>query len=1563
MNLSQKHQQGEEQNLFGMLGARAIFQQAQERFGRRHDTPRDAVQEVKGVIEENKKLRNDIYRTATILRRMTNEYNKKYREDLTFDRMNLAASLKNINESLKKTKSKEKKAILIEMALILHDTIKMQKRLDKIDKTPSERDELAHRQEFRRSIEPVLDGREALKSWKKGSYESIKDRYDELASKPAFESLWETTSGIEKSKNTEMRQLFMAILAKNTDGFKNMNVFGDRFGEDVEENIRNFPHLYHIWYEKEHGAGAAMEKLLEAENRATAEQERVNQLGRTLEQMIAIAGPATGMRVDDISSISKTPEDAYWSQLADLLTDYIHNLNSKHDEYVKSGNPTAAKDYPRFVEELKVHIEYSNAESHYHALRRSQIEESKNFKASYFRKEQNHDLAVELAMLKFKKAVDMTDNPLRSLEMRGDWKPNYHPTVRRMVISHFFENGVSAYKKNLKGEVSYREDIGADKAKMLAALNKSDYFNATERGRFMDREHRVGLVIADFAFSVVDFMQNTEVAGDVMTKIIAAKEQHAAGNTDAYERMIKAIDADPNLVQKYLRFRLPELRDRQKLYQLERKNLATYLTMAQAFLENPYSPAAKKAIREFEKAGIGKALQSNIDGIADIALMDAPRLAIADASLAETNINYNAIVGSEKGDLEFFRQIGMRIENLHKNYEAALAKYPDMTVDNWRKALFSRDKAEFARLVKFLDLMIPPSNKTGKAHFIQTLWSMRKIEDVGAYMTSPELASDHAHALAVLNMLHGHIKAREGIAGESAAKQAQIEKAHAGFHVGDFVEEIGLDVWDRLTDPGESWVNRGAAFIALYAAYKAARKAMKGDGPAGKALRIAFLGLAAEVITKNLTGEGVLDRMGIDLLEARMEGTYESVLIDEGKEHMEAEGITDKEHELALQNMRQVPFHVLMEWYDQTSSSGKLLKPQGKREFKLPKGIDVDYIVKKSFTPENKEVRASLILKHAMKNFFTYVGNKDNNAGYEHGLRITRERWYSLIKNPGKATDQSDFKLLARGLPKDRQKITWQYVTEAEIDVEDVKRLKGTTLAGKAEQLVTEAWGDVGEWVDYHKGKITGYANIFFERLAPSAARRTRELADGLLKKGAEKIHFTKESIKIWYEGHEFELRKMAEMHWDLIATGATLPFQMALKVDEMVVPYVLSKLKQMSEIMAMGEESIMTGHSELLESDIFVIPPHLPPDQQNEAFVLGNPNYHTNPAYHKFGEFQAPILAAFRAGPRTPEAYRDGERFHEDASHIGYNITRMSVEDAGINMDKVEYKNNPQAVQDKLYKKSREAALRHYKNKLGSTMAASEIDKYMYPIHKMTGADNRSMFVFWRLPMPGSLELYLRQSGKFTDYQDPRRFMDRENGPFILDQDETKMKNFIDALMLDMEGPRGIAQKSLAILAQLPRMGFAATEAVGRPTAYIIARILDRNDRNGVLSPRGQDIENQILTLFVRPQDTKMLLDEATTSAGNSSLAISEFYKNRLNANLFKLSLDYSTRNGLPKYTGLLSGQNGYNQNSLFNQKKPSRTYYRDMLLYYDQLWSDENPGHEAGVRAILAREAAAER
>jgi len=219
----------------------------------------------------------------------------------------------------------------------------------------------------------------------------------------------------------------------------------------------------------------------------------------------------------------------------------------------------------------------------------------------------------------------------------------------------------------------------------------------------------------------------------------------------------------------------------------------------------------------------------------------------------------------------------------------------------------------------------------------------------------------------------------------------------------------------------------------------------------GRVLRDEFLAGAAEL--QRAETEQYLRQMGRTSFEGRYERfgesigrIYDRVLLQDA--HEKKVGLKLSDHASALRELREVPFHKIMEWYERSNKAGRPLA-KGRPDY-FPKEIRYTKVgaAEKGDTPVEKEARARRILWRTVDHFFKKAGGK----------AALRRRWVTMIDDPNfKAKSPADKNhqefIQATGLKIND--ITWRLVLLAEIDPAEVaqsgkkSREKGSKEKGK----------------------------------------------------------------------------------------------------------------------------------------------------------------------------------------------------------------------------------------------------------------------------------------------------------------------------------------------------------------------------------------------------------------------------------------------------------------------------------------------------------------------------------
>ena len=281
----------------------------------------------------------------------------------------------------------------------------------------------------------------------------------------------------------------------------------------------------------------------------------------------------------------------------------------------------------------------------------------------------------------------------------------------------------------------------------------------------------------------------------------------------------------------------------------------------------------------------------------------------------------------------------------------------------------------------------------------------------------------------------------------------------------------------------------------------------------------------------------------------------------------------------------------------------------------------------------------------------------------------------------------------------------------------------------------------------------------------------------------------------------------------------------------------------------------------------------------------------------------------------------------------MGYYISEVTYADAGIDMSDPLYSGSTSAVNAKMVEASREKAKQRFRD---AGMSWEEIKKYMYSIHTVKFTKGQKMYVFWRMPLKNSAELYLKESGRWADYMDPKK----DEG-FRLDPSRTKWENLKHAFALQMGPTRTLVASVGGYAAQVPRFMFWNYEVIGG-----IVKAIGRE------MGAKQDFMKAVDGAMPGPKK-KQIIDEFFTSAKSKHMALSKFYRDETNAKLYNFALESAHHNKRPLVLDFFEGKAGYEGHFYL---EGDRDAYISMWKYYRQTWVPEHNGQlDADIEAAL--------
>lgn len=1357
-------------------------------------------------------------------------------------------------------------------------------------KVGEEAEEQAHRARLTSRHEAMMKAGETHEAWEKNkaNYDDVKNAFDAVASSPEFKDAWQAPDGLTGTNQREAKELFFAIMAEKTDGFKGNFVLGKNFTNDFEQNIQNFPFIYNEFLKIE---GKTEPVTLEDITRATflARQADAKVAAPMLTaEEIVINNQSAGLDPKKLPPKPNVPDTKGWAERKAALNRMAYTLELKCVDAPK--NDPRVPGWTSAAQNLRAHYDHADAWLHLSSLQEREKKVRSKFTAQELSSAPRRRMVMELAMKQFMKAREIVDHPLNV-----NWQGSLHPTVRRMMIASIYDAGVAASTVDeTTGLPHYDDSVKGEHLWMTSNLILSDYFNQKEEGKAMDDDH-VAVLKAAYLGSRISTLLNRSKQTEKLLKtwIDILAENKIATTPEAKEKLFreKMSTYSQTAIAKYIKYTSQEALDALGVLQADKLRLEQFLADTQAAIKDPYSQKSLEFIKEMKKKD-GKyeaALGPDIESIGKMGIIDGETLTAYQAQMVHLQLNFNSAELQDKSSLKFFEGLGMHIEGIERPYLEAIKKDPGLKTEYWDKLLLGSDE-EFAKLRKLFETILPPDVAGGKEDFLVSLNTLHKRHKGEQDLTriKPNFAqgNEDAAIFNVFTMLKIHLTGRAETGANEDILKAEGNLKQKGLHISDKISKYVGGVWDMLVGPGQSPANRAAGFILMYGAYKSIQMAKDANTPAGKTLRALFVAGAVEIAVKRITGRGVLDRAGLDSVTTAMQGTYEAVLVENGKKHMEDKEVNPDAHMAALLALNEVPFDQVMTWYEGSDPNGESIDKSkdllpGKLRNKL--GV-IAQNAGKGWKETKPDKIARRVLYNTVKHFFGYVGAKDNKQGAFHGREALKERWITMVNNPNykpKYTPYTHAEALKAGNIK-KDMVTWSLVMQAEISQEEVELTKNkdpiSKLTKGAEELAMNVNEAVREYI-YNPG--AGYAEDFFNNCGEAKQDMVKMLGEAA-DWTKRKIYFGKENAILWFEDNQYEIRRTAENHWELLVTGVKLPFQVIYTVDNGVIPFTLAKLKGVAQILSDRKESKQS--TDLKGTDI-----------ADDLTAMGSRDTTTNPKFSYYGVYQEDFLNALTKNNKDRVNPKPGPWFYKNPeTNVGYFISNVDYKKAHIREDDP---SQTEAVREKLMNiESKKQAVQAFVN---AGMTLPEIEDMMYEIHvidKTTPPARKH--VFYRMPLRDSAEFKLKSTEKWADYMDPARYKDR--AAYEYDPSHTSFENLQKLFLLGAgaETLRVIGSTVGGAAAQIPRFSFGVVEVTGD-----VIKLIGKKFSWG----RTPQFETAVNNITKRPEGHRQMMDEMFTSAKSPSTALSDFYRNPVNAKLYNFSMEFAQKNGLPMFVSIL--------------------------------------------------------
>ncbi|GEM_PF-3429336 len=1341
---------------------------------------------------------------------------------------------------------------------------------------------------------------------------------------PEFKAFWEAPGeGYSAQRQREMRQLFMSIMGEATNEFTDNQekgfVLGKDFGADWRVNAKQSPYLYNEWLK-----WRLSDDVLQQINQNQTEVAGLEAQAKALSapQVKDLYKDDLALIKPDILTVLDKPEpgpgepaeknlqyhterERYIGGIATVgsLLYVYGDLANREEALAESASEPAKSDHRQATENYKlkakqlveIYLPIERAKIKLYRLKQKEESVQQEFTRAELGKPKNKQLTLELAMKQFIKAVQIIDQPVTN---QGTLQFDLNPKVRQELITLVYREGVAGWRKN-----GYDDNIADEYYGMLAQLAGSEQFNNKLTGSFtLDDTRKNYLILARQSGLLNLFSHQEDAEVDLAEKAVRTLDMKRLHELQIYpfddnldynqkisqvktmcttkgieydnirEAAISAGSASDAaaavLVLDYLNAR-------------EKRDLGKHDALKiDEYLKNPISLEAKDYLNALRtKPNLGKGINAT--------MMDASL-----NYMRSVEVNYNLFDLREDSKMNYLDRMGISIVSSYDAYLKYLETHPDMRLAKWGDYYASSDPTQFGKLTDLLNQILPESK--GKFQFMLGFSALKNVRETPLNQGQRTLIGS------TYEMIKYELQQREEHAAAQASGDAERVAKLDGMNIGEKIEKYGRGVFDMIAGPGQSITTRAAGLIIMMAAWKAARSAWKGEDGAGKALRMLFLAGAAEIGLKEFTGRGILDRMKIlDSAAQAIEGTYEAVLVQQGEKFMNEKEINPEEHAEALYQLDPLPFDEVMEWYKNTDPNGNPNPPTNSNANNLWSKLHINTTKvranrKGQWTEVDETKYAKNVIKKTVQNFFFYVQAKDGHQDIDGhwGEEVLRERWIRAIQEPGFNESKMQFaRYLAApnvisGFRGNSKSLTWQKVMWSEIDQGEVEATKHQRVPEMVEDWAKEKFDNFQRWT---RREIVAWSRDvawpFFKDLTEEGKEKVVDLLDYMRDAGATKIHEGAEGITLWYKENQYTIRHFGQGHWELIKAGIKTPFEILYAADEMVIPFVDKVIRQTREILR--PDQLTSTKEDLQITDI--LDPTIPEGD------LYNPK--NNKEFSYFGWYQTSFREAFNKGydattdsagtttwkrrgeesafytsvEQTADPMKEGQ---DKIGSVGYYITEVSREDIGP------VKDTQEAYRLMGIKAGEQAKQRFIKEGVDP----GKVDDLMYSIHtiskRSTVETPDKLYVFWRMPLPGSSEYELKTTGRWTDWMNPNIYKDRP--PFIKDPTKSLLENLKDAYGMNLEKPREVGTTVAKYAVQWVRIVEAAMKHTGELAI-------------GILTLKGHILKGKfkwLEAILYRDEETLQWLDEVSGSASDASLALSNFYQNRANADIYKAAL-----------------------------------------------------------------------
>jgi len=1384
----------------------------------------------------------------------------------------------------------------------------------------------------------VEEAKETEMKWRKRpEYARLENAYKNVIGKiisdPKFERFYKDAEGRSNpSFERQNKQLLFAILAKETNGFTTDFVLGEGFGNDPYENKKNYPYIYYEYLTRIKKFNP--EEIFSAENDVKAKEAEMKAKGipdgsALVDKLNAYissspqAAAKTGTFRNPFIGLDEPTQETNESKKIQKYKEYYKRRLAGLEDLEKqiavaqkrlnTRNPAEKEAFDGLqkiflegdIKENKV-LEAANYRLKNLEGQRDKIDQQ--FTRAYFSEKGNLGKAMELAMLKFQKAMDVAD---KAYNVGGRFDPLLQPGIRRLLIMTVYTTGVARYNREDKSG-KYLDTIPDEHKWMVSKLAQSKYFNRSLKLKYREPEHVEFMIVAHYANMAIYYRDHYK------DKIIPALEKldrdgvftrvtNNINNKNALpaadprrQTLQEQINDDIKLIQLNTSITVTEANVGQIL-QLSREQFAaweTFYKKVEMLLDDPSDAEQTKDPEGWmlkKKAAIRAFIDSDILANPDkklYALSTPDRFKAIAKNLVAISVNYNIMDAHELGADNYIEKMGITPDSIYKAYQEFLrVNGPEMKVDQWDNLLATKDGTK--KLLELFKKILPPSTTfREREDFLNTFETMHGINTM---QTQPPLSQAQSVALNIYTMLKEEIRLRDKKSDLQGDAHTAAMAVINGMTFGERATEYARGIIDMVIGPGQTIANRAAGAAILLMFWKMAKSAWKGESNTSKALRVLFMAGATELALKHITGEGVLDKLKLDGVSKALADTYEGVLIDRA-ESLKL-GMSPDEQGRALMELRNVPFSDVMTWYENTGPDGKPINEKNPRG-KMPRGININNILP-GRVDTNKETKARRILHKTIENFFGYVGNKEDGKNSAWGHGVLKEVWIDSIKDPKFALKSAAFTrrgmapLLVEEFRRNPKRVTWYTVMTEEIRISDVEALKKKSVLNQVKDRLEETAVSLSTWTQRDiVDKVGAGAEEFWRNVNEDYAPRVRDFLGEMGKAGARNLKYYEDKVELWYESKKVELRRVADEHWEVVWAGIKLPFQILYGADRLIIPWAGMKLRQFQEIFR--PDSVSSIDHDLRATDIWIPEPRggETPTQRTRN------NYERRRLNQYFGtQFRPAFERAFQNGRDEVDARGIRKRvgmFYETgqvamppeppgmARGIAYYVNEINQQDAGIQEGVGSVEENMHKMQIAAAKEAVKAFRERY-----SFMSEETIAKHMYPIHVYTKTAERGklppekIYTFWRLPTSMSGEYEAKEAGRWTDYYNPNKY--KERPPFIIKPEEGVWSNIITFSGLRNPALRTSADKATALAIAQPLRAYLWLFERGGNIAASITDFIRRKPAETVW----------LRDLVTMGEQKRQKIDEWLGSAGNTSLALSDFYKQPRNAKIYQDALD----------------------------------------------------------------------